>query len=163
MIPRLGAHGVALALAIGILLSGGETSVPTGLGGDGLAPTIAFGLLAVVFLYLALLVSPLYAVFPKLPGKTSVILARRALGIDAAIFSALHGWYGFTGFVGGFDGLEWWSWDYQFSLLIGAIALLILFVLAATSFDAFVRVLGSFLFCVCVLFWSTFLIGHHRH
>jgi DMSO/TMAO reductase YedYZ heme-binding membrane subunit len=85
---------------------------------------------------------PLYVVAPSLSGKALWTRARRALGICSAVFAGLHAHYGFNGFVGGFEGLEFWSWDYNLSLLLGMIALVILAVLALTSFDRVVAAMG---------------------
>lgn len=111
-------------------------------GGAGLERILWLSLLATVFLYAALLAGPLCDVLPRLPGRELVLHARRALGIDAAVLSALHGWYAMHDWIGGLEGLDSWSWDYRLSLLLGTIATALLLVLALTSFDAAVRVLG---------------------
>lgn len=111
-------------------------------GGEGLDRIMALGLLATVLLYAALLPGPLYDVLPRLPGRAVWLHARRALGIDAAVLSGLHGWCALHDWVGGLDGLEAWSWDYQLSLVLGTVATAILGALALTSVDAAVRALG---------------------
>jgi sulfoxide reductase heme-binding subunit YedZ len=221
-------HLVALGLGAWTLL------LPTGAGGpaggNGLDRTLWFGLWATVSLYLALLPGPLAAVFPALPGRGAALHARRALGIDAAVFSGLHAWFGFFGWVGGVEGFGLWSWDYQLSLLLGGVALALLAALALTSSDRAVALLGRgwkrlhrlvylagllvvahasiitihvlnlgtglvvwfgalallllleflrlraratprqgvaaagvLVALLCVLYWSTFLVSHHRH
>jgi sulfoxide reductase heme-binding subunit YedZ len=111
--------------------------------GAALVRTLWLGLLATGLLYLALLPGPLYAVFPRAPGRTVFLHARRALGVSSAVLAVLHGHDGLFGWVGGFEGLEVWSWDYQLSLGLGALSTGILLVLAATSTDAAVRALGA--------------------
>jgi len=111
--------------------------------GAALVRTQWLGLLATGLLYLALLPGPLYAVLPRAPGKTLFLHLRRALGVSSAVLAVLHGYDGLFGWVGGLEGLDVWSWDYQLSLLLGALASGILLVLAATSTDATVRALGT--------------------
>lgn len=48
------------------------------------------GLLALVFLYGSLLPSPLYEVFPALPGKLLFQRAKKALGISAFFFALVY-------------------------------------------------------------------------
>lgn len=133
-------HVIAIALAAWTFRQpAGEFAAMVGPAMD---RTLWFGLFATVFLYLALLPGPLYAAFPKLPGRALFTHARRAFGIDSAVFAGIHGWYGFFGWVGGFEGLEFWSWDYNASLLLGTIAFAILALLAVTSFDVVVNVMG---------------------
>jgi DMSO/TMAO reductase YedYZ heme-binding membrane subunit len=115
---------------------------PEGPYARGLEQTLWYGLLATVFLYLALLPGPLYAVFPNAPGKEPFIHARRAFGMGAALLATLHAWHGFYGWVGGFEGLESWSWDYNLSLLLGTVALGIVVLLAFTSVDRVVSAMG---------------------
>jgi DMSO/TMAO reductase YedYZ heme-binding membrane subunit len=62
--------------------------------------------------------------------------------VSAAVVSVLHGYHSIVDWVGGFDMLRYWGWDYVVSLLLGVIASVILLVLAATSFDAIVRRMG---------------------
>ena len=118
------------------------TSLPEGPYGMGLVGTLWFGLLASVFLYLALLPGPLYTVLPNAPGRSLFLHARRAFGVASTLFAALHAYKGFYGWVGGFAGLKFWSLDYNLSLLLGAIALGILVLLAATSVDRLVVAMG---------------------
>jgi methionine sulfoxide reductase heme-binding subunit len=218
-----------LTHVVGLVLWLFSSRLADGEGGGTLSRTLWEGLFATVFLYLALLPGPLYAVFPKLPGARGGIQARRALGINAAVFSCLHGYHGYLS-AGGLEMLPYWGWEYNLSLALGGIAALILAVLAATSFDRAVAALGrawkrlhravyvagililvhavtvtihiselkplliawyaalvllfaleaarfsagasrtrklqtasAFFACGAVLFWSTFLIGHHRH
>lgn len=105
--------------------------------------TIWFGVASTVALYLALLPGALAATFPRLPGLSVFESARRALGVSAFALATPHAAYGFFGWVGGFEGLQWWSADYALSLVLGFVAWLITLALAATSFDAAVRWLGG--------------------
>lgn len=118
-------------------------SIPEGEYGRSLAQTLWFGLFSTLALYFALLVGPLVSLFPNFPGGGLWLHARRALGISSAVFAALHAWFGFFGWVGGFDELSLWTWDYHLSLFAGLVALVIVLILAATSFDRAVALMGA--------------------
>ncbi len=61
--------------------------------------------------------------------------ARRALGVSTFFFAFLHAYFGFFGELGGFEGLGFLSDKYILAISLSSIALLILFLMAATSFD----------------------------
>ncbi len=105
--------------------------------------TVWFSWTAVVLLYLTLLYSPLYSLFPKMPGKPVWLLARRALGVSAFLFACVHAFYAFFKTLGGFSGLGFLSGRYIFSLVLSLTALLILFLLAVTSFDRIIVAMGK--------------------
>lgn len=92
-----------------------------------------FALAAVSFLYLSLLCSPLYVVFPRLPGKPLYTKARQALGVSAFGFAVLHVavviWY----YFGGFSALLGLSGRFLVGFWVAAVALLILTAMALTS------------------------------
>ncbi|MBI3485918.1 ferric reductase-like transmembrane domain-containing protein [Candidatus Daviesbacteria bacterium] len=93
-----------------------------------------YALIAVTYLYFALLATPLTKLF-NLPFEAKYLKARRAIGVSAFIFGALHSYFAFFGELGGFSGLGFLSSKYILAITFGAIALLILFLMAATSFD----------------------------
>lgn len=97
-----------------------------------------FGLLCILYWYLALVISPLGYVIGKqrLEGLT---FARRAIGVSAAYFAFLHMAVSFWGQLGGLSGISLMPSYFKWSLLGGIIALLILSAMAATSFDAVIR------------------------
>lgn len=97
---------------------------------------------ALIFLYITLLISPLYSLFPTLPYKPLLFKAKRALGVSAFFFGLLHGSLAFFVLLGGFNGLGFLSNTYIYSISIGFTALIILALLAATSFDKAVGKLG---------------------
>ena len=101
------------------------------------------GLVSLVLLYITLLISPLYATFPKIPGRAIAIRARRALGVSAFFFALAHTLISFFGTLGGFSGIGFLQTNYLFSIIIGFVALLILTVLAVTSYDAAIVALGK--------------------
>ena len=105
--------------------------------------TEAFALTALAYLYITLLPSPLYKVFPKLPFRPMYKLAQRALGVSTFFFALIHASIAFFGLLGGFSGLGFLSNDYLTAIALSFIALIILAALAATSFDYAVRLLGK--------------------
>ncbi|MFI5157627.1 MAG: ferric reductase-like transmembrane domain-containing protein [Sphingobacteriales bacterium] len=102
-----------------------------------------YGLVSLVGLYLVLLVSPLYSFLPGLKFKGDAIRARRAIGVSTFYFALVHSSLGFYGLLGGFAGLSFLPGDYLLSEIFGALALLILFLMAASSTDAAVANLGK--------------------
>ncbi len=103
---------------------------------------LAFAHLALIYLLAALLASPLYIVFPKLPAKPLYIKARKAIGVSAFGFALLHAYYAFFEYLGGFASLKFLDQNYLTAVIIGAVNLLILTVLATTSITILVKKLG---------------------
>ncbi|CAN5742295.1 hypothetical protein BH11PAT2_BH11PAT2_00740 [soil metagenome] len=101
-----------------------------------------FGFAASFYLLLALLPTPLYTVFPATPGKALYTHARRAIGISTFCFAFAHAYISFFGLFQGFEGIPFLDVRYLTLLGLGAVALGILFFLAATSFNIAVRLLG---------------------
>jgi len=95
--------------------------------------------LAFAFLYVALLIRPLYGTFPRLPYEGGAVESQQALGISAVYFALLHSCFGFFGFVGGVQGLRYWSDYFAGSLLCGLLALCLLALAAATSIASLAR------------------------
>lgn len=103
-----------------------------------------YALLAVTFLYLALLASPLYIAFPTLPLKPVYIKARQALGVSAFIFSLAHALIAFFELLGGFRNLVLLDDRYLTGITLSFTALVILTVLAITSLRYFHQKLGAY-------------------
>lgn len=97
--------------------------------------TQLYALTAVIYLYLALLASPLTRVFTFLPFRGEYVFARRALGVSAWFFAELHMYYAFFGGLGGFNGLQFLNNRYLLAISLGATTLGILSIMALTSFD----------------------------
>lgn len=97
-----------------------------------------FGLLCIVYWYCALLISPLgYFV-----GKNRIKrleYARRAIGVSAFYFALLHGIVALWGQLGGLTQVQYLPELFKWSLAGGGVALLVLGVMALTSFDKVVR------------------------
>jgi DMSO/TMAO reductase YedYZ heme-binding membrane subunit len=94
-----------------------------------------FAFLSIIFLYLALLISPLYHSFKTLPYEKKVIESRRTIGVASFIFALLHTVFAFFGQLNGFAGLSFLDNNFLFSFALGFVGLEILMILALTSFD----------------------------
>lgn len=96
----------------------------------------------VVTLYLTLLIGPLNHM--RLASRVIGALrhARRALGVSAWYFAMLHVSFSFFGELHGFSGLKFLPEKYLVAVVIGCINLLILSLLAITSFDKVISLLS---------------------
>lgn len=97
-----------------------------------------YGMLCVLYWYVALIVSPL----GYLIGKQRVVhlgFARRAIGVSAAFFAVLHMLVALWGQLGGIDQIALLPSLFKWSIGGGFVAAVILLIMAATSFDAVVR------------------------
>ncbi len=100
-----------------------------------------YGFISILFLYLAILASPLTKVYPHLAIREAYLHARRAIGVLAFYYAFLHVYISFFKQLNGFTGIRFFDSKYSTSLLLGVIALAILFVLTITSLDWAVRVM----------------------
>lgn len=129
-----------------------------------------YGLLAVTFLYFALLASPVTRFFKLLPFRGQYLKARRAIGWSSFLFAVLHFRFAFFDELGGLKGVLSSGANVQVPVLFGATSLFILTLMASTSFDYMVDRLGfsnwkklhRFVYLVAVLiFFHALLIGTH--
>jgi DMSO/TMAO reductase YedYZ heme-binding membrane subunit len=97
-----------------------------------------FGLFCLIYWYFALIISPVGSIIGK-PRMRHIEFARRAIGVSAFYFALLHAGIALWGQLGGLEQLRYLPSLFQWSLAAGAIALGILCVMAATSFDAVVK------------------------
>lgn len=95
----------------------------------------AFAFLSIIYLYIALLISPLYHSFKKIPFKKKAVEARRTIGVASFVFALLHTIIAFFGQLNGFAGLPFLDNNYLVALGVGFVGLEILMVLTFTSFD----------------------------
>ncbi|MBI3627517.1 MAG: ferric reductase-like transmembrane domain-containing protein [Candidatus Sungbacteria bacterium] len=102
-----------------------------------------YGLIAVSFLYLALLATPLTQAWPTIPYRVVYVKARRAIGVSAFFFGLLHALISFFVLLGGYSGLFFLNSTSALAIALGFLQLLILAILASTSFDSMVRKLGT--------------------
>jgi len=103
-----------------------------------------YAFLAIGYLFASVLVTPLYFNFPKLPWKPLAIRARRAIGVSAFMFAALHGIVEFFFVYGGFSSLSYLSNSYILAFTFSAAALLILLLMTLSSFDFMVKRMGKY-------------------
>ncbi len=101
-----------------------------------------YALTAVTFLYTAVIITPLFALFPQIPFQEHIQKARRAIGVSAFSFSAIHAYLAFFKQLGGFSGLAYLNSTYLLAITLSTLSLLILSLMAATSFDKMIRLLG---------------------
>lgn len=100
-----------------------------------LALTQTYALTAATYLYFAILAGPLSFTFKWIPFRWHYIKARRAIGVSTFYFALLHAYRGFYGEIGGFSGVVNQPVFYIIAITLSSIALFILFLMAATSFD----------------------------
>ncbi len=101
-----------------------------------------YALTALAFLYFALLATPLTQAVPMPRLRVVYVKARRAIGVSAFFFGLIHAAISFFFLIGGFSGLLVLPLRGFVAVTFGFSALLILSLLAATSFDVMVRALG---------------------
>lgn len=95
-----------------------------------------YGFISIVFLYAALIVSPLKRVFGgQRRWVQNMEFARRGIGVSAAYFALLHAAIAFVSQVGGFGGLTLLPGRFVLALVFGVTALVVLLLMASTSFD----------------------------
>lgn len=104
--------------------------------------TQTYALAAVIYLYFTLMASPLVRIFPGFPFRSKYIKARRALGVSAFFFGLIHACFAFFGELGGFRALPFLNSTYLIAITLSSLALLILTLMALTSFDFAIDKLG---------------------
>lgn len=97
-----------------------------------------YGLLCLIFWYVALIISPLGHLIGKHRMK-HIEFSRRAIGVSAFYFALLHAVIALFGQLGGLGQLQYLPELFIWSLIGGAVALLVLGLMSATSFDAVIR------------------------
>lgn len=100
-----------------------------------------FGFISLSFLYVAVLMTPLGKLVGKKPWMQRLLFARRGIGVSAAYFAILHVYFSLAKQVGGFSGLGLLPARFQVSFILGTIALVILFLMAATSMDKVIEIM----------------------
>ncbi|HJQ07938.1 MAG TPA: ferric reductase-like transmembrane domain-containing protein [Candidatus Saccharimonadales bacterium] len=98
-----------------------------------------YGFISVAFLYTALIISPIEKVVGKRESVKNLLFARRAIGVSAAYFALLHAAVALWGQFGGFGGLVLLPDRFVWALIFGVTALIVLFLMAATSFDKVIK------------------------
>lgn len=94
-----------------------------------------YGFVAIAAVYVALVLTPISKITGKHPAMDLLLFSRRAIGVSACYFAVLHVLVALFGQLGGWQGLsvlpERFAWAFGF----GAGALLVLALMALTSFD----------------------------
>src|SRR5689334_7306781 len=101
--------------------------------------TETYALTSLTYLYLALLATPLTRFFTFLPFRSQYVRARRAIGVSAFFFGLLHATNAFFFLLGGFEGLGFLSDKYLLAISLSFTALVILSLMAMTSFEFMVN------------------------
>lgn len=94
-----------------------------------------FGLLSIVYLYVAVIISPLSKLVGEKGGMRYLLFGRRAIGVMAACFAVLHSGVALLGQIGGISGINLLPDRFKWSISLGLTACIILIAMAATSFD----------------------------
>lgn len=100
-----------------------------------------FGYLAIMYWYAALMVSPVTKAMSNKVAVSRIVTSRRAIGVSAAYFAALHILVALYGQIGGFGAVLLLPADFLWSFGLGTVAFVILFLMAATSFDKVIQVM----------------------
>lgn len=98
-----------------------------------------FGFVALMYWYVALVLSPLSKIFGKRGTMGYLLFSRRAIGVSAAYFAFMHAAVAFWGQMGGSKGLQFLPERFQWSLAFGLFGLIVLALMAVTSFDKVVK------------------------
>lgn len=131
----------------------------------------SYGLTALFLLFAALIPGLVRVYFPHARLLNVMLVARRAIGVSAFFFALLHAARGFLGnYAGSIEPIRTLSARHQLAILFGALALLIFFLLAATSFDRMVtwltfprwKWLHRLIYpAIILVLFHAFLIGSH--
>jgi DMSO/TMAO reductase YedYZ heme-binding membrane subunit len=129
-----------------------------------------YGFVSIAFLYVALIISPIEKIVGQHVWVRNLLFARRAIGVSAAYFAFLHAAVALWGQMGGFGGLVLLPERFMWALLFGVTALVVLLLMAATSFDKAIKFmtfrkwkwLHRFVYMACLLIiLHTWMIGTH--
>ncbi len=99
-----------------------------------------FGLIACVYLYFAVLITPLSGIVNKKNTPIRLLLfSRRSLGVAAAYFTVLHVGFTFIEQIDGYESLAFLPQRFKVAFIVGAFASVVLLLMAATSFDSVIK------------------------
>ena len=104
--------------------------------------TQTYALLAVTYLWVTMMVTPVTRFFPKLPHRGQLVKMRRALGLSAWVFALLHWRWALWEELGGLAGVFGLPIRSRLAVMAGSVALIILTILAATATDWAIDKLG---------------------
>ncbi|MBI2032863.1 MAG: ferric reductase-like transmembrane domain-containing protein [Candidatus Levybacteria bacterium] len=101
--------------------------------------TQRYGLISVTYLYIALYIGPVTRIFFGIPFRSQILKARRAIGVSACFFALMHARSGFFDELGGLVPFLQLNTTYHIAIALSTVALVILTLMALTSFDAVIR------------------------
>ncbi len=124
--------------------------------------------LALGLLIMAVAIGPVYSTWPRLPLKSIMFDARRLIGISAAWFASLHATIAYVALFNSANPLDL-PRNYQQSFGLAVVGIIILLVMAFTSFDRAFRGMGIWWFrlhrfvyaALLVSLLHAFMIGVH--
>jgi DMSO/TMAO reductase YedYZ heme-binding membrane subunit len=127
-----------------------------------------FAWLALSLITLAVFIGPFFKIFPRAPGKTQWFEARRLLGVSGGWFASLHVLIAYKSLFN-FANPLLLPIIYQQAFSLGAVALVILLAMVATSFDRAFHKLGIWWFrlhrlvyvALLAILAHSFVIGVH--
>lgn len=94
-----------------------------------------YAFISIIYLYVTLLIGPLCYSFRTIPFREHFMKARRALGVAVFYFALLHAAISLFGQLDGFAGIGFLGNTFLIAVILGIIALCILFLLTITSLD----------------------------
>jgi DMSO/TMAO reductase YedYZ heme-binding membrane subunit len=97
--------------------------------------TQIYAFTALILLYIALLIGPLCYQLRWIPKRALIVKSRRAIGVSAWYFGLLHAMVAFFEQLGGFPGLFFLPGNYLLAISLSFTALVILTLMASTSFN----------------------------
>lgn len=100
-----------------------------------------YGALAVLLLYIAVILTPLSKVAKQMKGMSLLLFTRRAIGVSAWYFATLHTLIVLFGQVGGWSGIMLLPGRFKVAFIFGLTTLVILFLMAVTSFDKAIKIM----------------------
>lgn len=101
-----------------------------------------YGFVSIVLLFLAVIAGPLYRLYPDLKFKMTHFRMLGGLGISCFYFALLHSYVALFGLLQGFKGIAFLNTFETTAVIGGFLALLILAIMAGTSWDFLMKYLG---------------------
>lgn len=100
-----------------------------------------YAVISVVFIYIAVILTPLSKLLKKSNFMSHMLFARRAIGVSAAYFALLHTGIAFLKQVGGIASVSLLPDRFKVAFALGFIAFIILMLMALTSFDKMMQLM----------------------
>ena len=101
-----------------------------------------YGFCSLILVYCAVILTPLSKLKRNCAFMDRLLFARRGVGVSAAYFALLHVYISFFFQSGGFSGLAILPGRFVFAFIVGIISLVVLLLMAVTSFDKAIDYMG---------------------